>query len=173
MLGLLFLTVSPAIYTKLLAVAFVPTVNPGPEPNISAGSTGATIADLRYHHAVATNIFTEYENTEKALRQLLLESTDELYVQYLCHQYIGYVKTTAHALLNHSYTTYANISASALQENGTRLQAPYDINQPFETLLDQVKNAVDYASSGDTPYTPTQIITISFQLLFHTRIFND
>ena len=70
-LGLLFLNVSPAVYATLSTTMFVPPVNPGPEPIIPAGSTGAAIADLQYHHTESTKIFTEYENTDKALRQLL------------------------------------------------------------------------------------------------------
>ena len=93
-LGLLFLTVLPAVCATLSTTTFVPTVNPVPEPIIPTGLTGAVIADLRYHHTEATKIFAEYENTDKALRQLLLVSTDELYVQYLCHKYIGFGKTT-------------------------------------------------------------------------------
>ena len=58
-LGLLFLTVLPAIYATISTIVCVPPVNPGPEPNIPTGATGAAIADLRYHHAEATKIFTE------------------------------------------------------------------------------------------------------------------
>ena len=77
------------------------------------------------------------------------------------------------ALLDHIYSTYANISASALQDNDKRLHSPYDSNQPLETLIDQIKNAVDYASAGETPYTPAQVVGIAFQLMFQTGIFND
>ena len=49
-LGLLFLTVLPAVYATLSTIAFVLTINPGPEPSIPTGSTGAVIADLRYRH---------------------------------------------------------------------------------------------------------------------------
>ena len=79
-LGLLFLTVSPAVYAILSPIVFVPTVNPGPEPNIPDGATGDTITNLQYHHRVAINIFTEYKNTNKDLCQILLASSDELYV---------------------------------------------------------------------------------------------
>ena len=116
-LGLLFLTVSPAIYATLSTTEFFPPVNPGPEPIIPTGSTGAAIADLRYHCTKSTKIFTEYENTDKALRQLLLASTDELYVRSIRHEYIGYGKTSTRAIFDHIYSTYANISASALQDN--------------------------------------------------------
>ena len=153
-LGLLFLTVSPAVYATLSTTTFVPPVNPGPEPIIPTGLTSAVIAELQYHHTEATKIFTKYENTDKALHRLLLASTDKLDVRSIRHKYICYGKTTTRALLDHLYSTYANISASALQDNDKRLRAPYDRNQPFETLINQVENAVDYASAGDTPYTP-------------------
>ena len=93
-LGLLFLTVLPAVYATLSTTAFVQPVNPGPEPSIPTGATSAVIADLRYRHTKSTKIFTECENTDKALRQLLLAYTDELYVRYLRHKYISYGKTT-------------------------------------------------------------------------------
>ena len=134
-LGLLFLTVSPAVYATLSNIAFVPPVNPGPELNIPDGATGATISDLRYHHAVATNIFTKYKNTDKSLCPILLASTGKLYVRSLCQKYIVYGKTTKRALPDHLYSTYANISASALQDNNAQLRAPYDSNQPLKSLL--------------------------------------
>ena len=108
-LDLLFLTVSPAVYATLSTIGFVPPVNPGLEPNITTGATGAAIANLRYHHAEATKIFTKYENTNKSLRQLMLLSIDKLYVRFLCHKYIGYRNTTTSALLGHLYATYSNV----------------------------------------------------------------
>ena len=102
-----------------------------------------------------------------------MASIDELYVQSLRHKYIGYGKTTTKALLDHLYSTYANISAAALQDNDKKLRAPYDSNKPFEALINQVENAVDYASAGDTPYTPAQVVGIDFQLVFQTGLFND
>ena len=123
-LGLLFLTVLPAVYATLSTTMFVSPVNPGPEPSIPTGSTGAVISNPRYHHTKSTKIFTEYKNTDKALRQLLLASTDKLYVRSLCHKYIGYRNTTTRALLDHLYAAYANIPASALQDNDKRLCDP-------------------------------------------------
>ena len=80
MLGLLFLTISPAVYATLSDIALFPPVNPGTELNIPASATGVTIADLQYHHTVATKIFKKYENTYKSFHQFLLASTGELYV---------------------------------------------------------------------------------------------
>ena len=170
---LLFLIVPPAVYATLSRIAFVPPVNPGPKPSIPTGVTGAVISDLRYRHTEAIKIFTKYKNTDKAIRQLLLASIDKLYVRSLRHKYIGYGDTTTQVLLDHLYSTCANISASSFQDNDNRLRAPCNRNQPFKTLINQVENAVDYASTGDTPYAPAQVFRIPFQLVFQTGLFND
>ena len=172
-LGLLFLTVSPAIYATLSTICLFCQLTLDPNRAFLLERPALSSPNLRYCFTEATKIFTEYENTDKALCQILLAYTDELYVQSLCHKYIGYGKTTTRALLEHLYYSYANISASALQDNDKRLQTPYDSNQPFETMTNQVENAVDYASAGDTPYTPTQVVRISFQILFQTDLFID
>ena len=75
--------------------------------------------------------------------------------------------------MDHLYSTYTKTSAYALQDNDKRLRAPYNSNQPFKTLIDQVENVVDYASIGDTLYTPAQVVGISFRLVFQTGLFND
>ena len=55
-LSLLYLTVSPTVYTTLLTKAFIVSVNPGSEPIIPDGSTSPTIADLRYAFQLAKYI---------------------------------------------------------------------------------------------------------------------
>ena len=47
-LGLLQLTVSPAVYNTLSSTAFIVNVNPGSEPIIPDNSTGAQITKLCY-----------------------------------------------------------------------------------------------------------------------------
>ena len=66
-LGLLQLTVSPAIYTTLLATDFIAPVNPGAEPTITAAASGPQITNLHYAHDVATTVFNEYNCTNKTL----------------------------------------------------------------------------------------------------------
>ena len=111
---------------------------------------------------------------ERALRQLLLASVKEIYVHYLRHRYAGYSQNSTQQLLVHLYSTYANVSPADLQANDAKLRTPYNANHPLEYLFFQVENDVEYAASGNTPYSPEQVITISFQPLFQTGLFlND
>ena len=53
------------------------------------------------------------------------------------------------------------------------MKYPYDPNEPIENIYKQVEKAVEYASVGDTPYTPLQVISTTYQLIFNTRLFAD
>ena len=44
----------------------------------------------------------------------------------------------------------------------------YDPTSPFENLADQVKNAIDFSSAGNSPYLPKQIVTAACNLIHET-----
>ena len=106
-LGLLYLNLSPSAYSTLLATTFVMPVNLGAAPVIPTGSTAPQKSDFRYAFMSAKKIFTEYDCTDKALRQHILSCVNEMFVRYLRHKYIGYSNTTNRNMLNHLYSTYA------------------------------------------------------------------
>ena len=66
-----------------------------------------------------------------------------------------------------------NLIFDLIDKGLERLIAVVGSNQKFETLIYQVEDAVDYASAGDTPYTPALVVGIAFQLVFQTGLFND
>ena len=146
-LGLLFLTVLPAVYNTLSLIPFVPPVNPGPDPVIPAGSTGPQIADIRHQFTTATKLFKQYDATDKALKQLLLGAVDDMFVRSLRNRHIGYANVTTLQILTHLYTTYAQIKPSDLDANHDRMKAPYDCNLPIETFFDQIEDAVAQQST--------------------------
>ena len=78
-LKLLYLTVSPTVYTTLLATAFIVPMKSGSYPIIPDSITGPAIADLRYAFQLDKEIFTEYDRTDKGLYQILLASISKLY----------------------------------------------------------------------------------------------
>ena len=100
-LGLLQLTVSPAVHNTLSVTPFVVLVNPGSVPIIPANSTGAQITKLRYAFDTAAAIFDEYDRTDKALRKILLSAVDEMFIRSLRHKYVGYGLTTSRKILDH------------------------------------------------------------------------
>ena len=73
-LGLLQLIVSPAVYATFSATAFIVPVNPGAKLTILSIVLGPHITNLRYAHDVATAVFNKYDQTNKALRQMLISA---------------------------------------------------------------------------------------------------
>ena len=82
-LGLLQLTVSPAVYNTLPSTAFIVPVNPGSVPSIPANSTGAQITELRYYFDTASALFNEYDRTDKAPRQIIISTVYEMLIRSL------------------------------------------------------------------------------------------
>jgi hypothetical protein len=172
-LGLLYLTISPAVYATLSAVPFVPPVNPGPTPIIPDRSTVPTTTTIRARFVEETDIFRQYSATDKALKQLLVGAVDEMFIRCLQTKYLGYLNVTTRDILDHLYAQYARISASDLQDNDVTFKSPYDPNLPIETLFDQIEHGIDYAAAGLSPYSPEQVINNAFQLIYATGMFLD
>ena len=172
-LGYLALTVKEAVYNTLSSMPFIPPTNPGQHPTILPGATGLQIADIRRQHDKAFEEFKTYSNTDKALKSQLIAAVDEKYIRGKRNKYVGYANVITLKLLNHLYESYAKITHNNLRENNQRMNAPYNPNKPFEVLIDQIEDAIDYAAVGNMPYTPTQIVNAAYNLLFDTGVFAD
>ena len=83
LLGLLYLTVSPAVYNTQSANVFIPPANPGPIPTILNISTGPQIADIRRQHDIATAFYKHYDATDKALKSLFISAVNDTYIRSL------------------------------------------------------------------------------------------
>ena len=77
-LGILYLTVSPAVYTTLSVTVFIPLVNPGATAIITAGATAAVITNERWSFADATALFKKYDSVDKFLNKMLLVAVDKI-----------------------------------------------------------------------------------------------
>jgi hypothetical protein len=172
-LGLLALTVSPAIFNTLSTVAFVPPANPGTTPTIPGGSTGAQTQAVIRQHTTDDKIFQEYLACDNALKQQIISCVNSMYLRTLSHRITGFANVTTRQMLTHLYTTYGRLTPSDLQANDARMKTNYDPNQPIEAFLDQIGDAVALADAAQAPYMPAQIVAIAYNLIFSTGMFPD
>ena len=89
-------------------------------------------------------------------------AVDEMFVRFLQTNYIGYLNVSMCDILEHLYSEYARISAADLQNNDIALKTAYNPNQPIKSLSNQVENNLDYAATGNTPYSPAQVVATAF-----------
>ena len=171
-LGLLYLTVAPAVFNTLSLVPFVPPDNLGPDPVVSPGSTGPQITEIRLQFSNATRLHNQYDSTDLALKQLLIGAVNNIFVRSLRNKHIGYTNVTTLQLLTHLYIVYAKISAVDLEANTNRMKAPYDVNLLIKTFFDQIEDAVEFAA-GNSPFTPVQVVNTAYNVIFSTGMFNN
>ena len=75
------------------------------------------------------------------------------------------------AMMEHSYSIYGDITAKHLADNHQNMNTPYDPNQLFENLVDQIDEATELVDAVDAPYTVPQIASIGYNLIHQTDIF--
>ena len=165
------LTISPAVYGILSAVAFVPPLLTQELQQTSPDVSGPTSVTLRHSHQIQLDLFNEYSNIDKALKKILLGAIDEIYIHFLRNKYLGYQNHTTQDILNHMYTTYANISSTDLRNNDKVMKTAYNTNQSIEVLIEYIENAVEFAVDASTPYTAKQVVNIAYQLVYETGMF--
>ena len=76
-------------------------------------------------------------------------------------------------MLTYLYNSYARISEFDLEENDKRFKQQWDPNQPFEVLIDQIEDAIDYAASRNTLYSKEQIMNMAYNIVYRTSIFSN
>jgi hypothetical protein len=115
--------------------------NPGPSSAAVAGMTKAVIAETTRLHKEATQVFHTYHNVDQAIKKLIIEPFDDAYLNALSDEIVGYASCSSLQLLTHLLTYYAMIAPTELTQSYERLNAPYDPNQPIETLFQQIQDA--------------------------------
>jgi hypothetical protein len=83
LLGLLYLTITPAEYNALSATELFPPENPGAAPTVPYAATESQVATLLREHKANTNLFKEYTPTDKALKQQVIATVDAMYLKPL------------------------------------------------------------------------------------------
>jgi hypothetical protein len=147
--------------------------NPGPSDAVVAGITEAKITERTRLHREATQVYRTYHNVDQAIKNLIIESFDDAYLNALSDKIVGYANCTSLHFLTHLLTYYAMIAPTELTQNYDRLNSLYDPNQPIETLFQQIQDARAFAVAGGQPYGSAMIINVAYTLVFNTGLFPD
>lgn len=99
-----------------------------------------------------------YDNMVKALRKILVNAVDAIYLAPLHNKLTGYNNVTVEAILAHLFKEYGDIGPKELQVNEARLNEAWDGVEPWEIVMQRVEECIDYAGHAERPYTPAQIL---------------
>jgi hypothetical protein len=147
--------------------------NPGPSATVVAGMAAAVIAETTRLHNEAPQVYRTYHSVDQAIKKLIIESFDDAYINALSDKIVGCANCTSLQLLTHLLKYYAMIAPTELTQNYERLNAPYDPNQPIETLFQKIQDARAFAVAGGQPYGAAMIVNVAYTLVFKTGLFPD
>ena len=68
---------------------------------------------------------------------------------------------------------YVKIKLSDLEENEKRMKTAYDINILIEIFLDQIEDAIEFASAGNATFTLVQVVNTAFNVISSIGMFQD
>jgi hypothetical protein len=142
--------------------------NPGPSAGVVAGMTAAVIAEATRHHKEATQVYRTYHNVYQATKKLIIEAFDDININALSDEIVGYANCTSLQLLTQLFTYYALIAPTELTQSYDRINAPYDPHQPIEMLFQQAQDARAFAVAGGQPYGAAMIVNVAYTLVFNT-----
>ena len=98
---------------------------------------------------------------------------DDIYTHALKTKYVAYVNLSCLEMITYLKSNYYKISPSALKENSDCMTSAYEVNQPFETVIDQIKTDVNFADFVIVPFIPNQYITTAYDLILLTGYFTN
>jgi hypothetical protein len=155
-------------YFAIAVDVFPLPVNPGPSAAVVAGMTAAVIAETTRLHCDTTQVYRTYNNVDQAIKKLLIEAFDNAYLNALSDEIVDYGNCTSLQILTHLLTYYAMIAPTELTQNYERPNTPYDPNQLFETLFQQIQDARAFVVAGGQPYGAAMIVNVAYTLVFNT-----
>jgi hypothetical protein len=118
-------------------------------------------------------VYRTSHNVDQAMKKLIIESSDDAYLNALSDKIVGYENCTSLQLLTQLLTYYAMIAPTELTQNYDPLNTPYDPNQLIKTLLQKIQEARDFAVAGGQPYGAAMIVNVAYMLIFNTGLFPD
>jgi hypothetical protein len=172
--GYLALIISDEAYAMKSNTPFVVPAPPPLNPDLPNGATAAQITEATRQHAANTRVFDEYRHVELALKKQLIDSVEPLFVKAKKDKVVGFANKTVRELLQHLFDEYGEISGGGeWEENMQRMREPWNPETPFETLIDQFDNGMEYADAARCSFSPTQILMMAERLNFNTGLFHD
>jgi hypothetical protein len=118
-------------------------------------------------------VYRTYHNVDWDINKLFIESFDDAYLNALSDEIVDYTNCTSLQLLTRLLTYYAMIAPTELTQNYERLNAPYNPNQPIDTLSQQIQDAQAFAVTGGQPYCAAMIVNVAYTLVSNTGFFPD
>ena len=171
--GYLGIVLTDAMYATIAPTPFVVPPYPGAQPNIAANATGAQISEAVRLHTENLREWREFTNVTAALRKQVLEAVEPVYLRAIKTRHVGFANRSIREIFAYLFTNYGRLTPQRLTENNHAMNKAWDPSTPFETVIDQLEEAMEVADAAGQPFTDPQVLTIAYTLVYNTGLYFD
>jgi hypothetical protein len=132
-------------------VAFVVPPDPGNFQAVGIAGTAAVIADQLRAHLEQQRQNVEHDALMQALRNMIIDSVEEQYIQTLRNKYTRYNAISPKEMLKHLMDNYGKLTPEDIIANDNRLNEPWDGSEGFEKIISRVEECVEFAKEAKRP----------------------
>ena len=136
--GHIGLIMKPELYRTLLDIPYVIRVDPGPIPLYEPGSLGLARQQVTNEFEEAKRVFKNHYNMDLALKALIIEAVDAVYLEEKRDRYTGFLAVTAQDLVTHLLQRYGKITALDLMSNKQKMDEPLDPSVPIDVYFKRI-----------------------------------
>ena len=140
-------------------------MNPSTSPSLEKRATTVTITQSLHVFNVDRNIEGTYHTIDNALKTHHLEAVQNIYIEDLYNEYIGYSGITTRQILAHLWATYGDIDDGMIGSNTERVKIPWSPPTAIETLFTQLKVCQRLYAEVNDPITDSQSIRTGLQIV--------
>ena len=171
--GHIGLIMKPALYRTLSDVPYSIPVDPGPIPAFAPGSSGLVREQITNEFDESKRIFANHYNMDLALKALIIEAMDTVYLEEKRDRYTGFLSVTARDLMDHLLQRYGKITASAHMANKRKIDEPLDPAAPIDVYFKRIDECVQFATDAETAYTSEQILQTAYYAISSSNLYTD
>ena len=163
--GYLALVMPDADYLARTGVAFPAPPHPGDQPIHAAAATAAQITEAnRQYYDRQLTVHSAYITVKEELKRMILLAVPDIYLNTISDATFGYADITPQHLMTHLVATYATVDEDDIENNRKTLEAPWNPDDPIETLWTRILNAQQYATAAAEPIPDAAAIPPQFFL---------
>ena len=105
---------------------------------------------------------------EDALKYIIIDAVDEVYIGELRNKYTGYLGITARDLLDHLLDWYGKVIPTDVKECKEQMNEPIKATQPIDIYFKIIDDTVQYADDGNVALTTEQILQTAYHAVSTT-----
>ena len=163
-------------------VKFVPPTDPGMAPTNPTSGMATRSQAPEDNNFVAMDtiraftfqqlVYQKYVAAETALRNLILQSIDNKYINELEDDNTGYANVTPLKLMTHIWDNYATIDDADHTINEENMRRQWNPPQPIADLFEQLKQGQRFATRGNETIHDSQLVRWGYQNIRNTGLFD-